>query len=67
MLNSLPETFERDRLAALRRYGVMDTPTESAFEQISNLAASIFDVPIAVVSLLDDRRQWFQKLAATRS
>jgi signal transduction histidine kinase/CheY-like chemotaxis protein len=51
---------EAPRLAALRRYNVLDTPAESAFDDIAQLAAAVCDVPIALVSLLDETRQWFK-------
>jgi signal transduction histidine kinase len=48
------------RLAALREYGVLDTPPEAAFDRITELAAELFDAPIALVSLVDAERQWFK-------
>jgi len=48
------------RLAALRRYAVLDTPPEAAFDRIARLAASTLDTPIALVSLVDAGRQWFK-------
>jgi len=49
-----------ERLAALRRYGLMDTPAEEAFDRLTRLAARILDVPIALITLLDEERQWFK-------
>jgi GAF domain-containing protein len=51
---------EAERLAALRRYHILDTPPEAAFDRITTLAARLFDVPIALVSLVDDSRAWFK-------
>jgi len=51
---------EAGRLAALRRYEVLDTPAEDAFDRLTRLATRIFDVPIALVSLVDQDRQWFK-------
>ena len=51
---------EAERLEALRRYKILDTPTEVAFDRITSLAARMFDVPIALVSLLDESRAWFK-------
>ncbi|MFN3475667.1 MAG: ATP-binding protein [Blastomonas sp.] len=51
---------EHDRLAALLRYGIIDTPKEPEFEDIVRLASDIFDAPIAVVNLIASDRQWFK-------
>lgn len=51
---------EPKRLAALRSYGVLDTPPEQAFDDITLLAAQICRVPTAMVSLVDESRQWFK-------
>ncbi len=51
---------EAARLEALRAYGVLDTAPESAFDDVARLAAEIFDAPIALVSLVDECRQWFK-------
>lgn len=48
------------RLQALYRLGVLDTPREQNFDDIAQLAMSICNVPIAVVSLVDRDRQWFK-------
>lgn len=51
---------EEQRLEELRRYSLLDTPPEKAFDNITQLAASIFNVPIAAVTLIDAERQWFK-------
>lgn len=51
---------ELDRLAALRRYMLLDTVPEPEFDRITALAARLFDVPISLVSLVDADRQWFK-------
>jgi formate hydrogenlyase transcriptional activator len=56
---SLPEN-ELERLDVLRRYRVLDTPPDGAFDHITELAASLFRVPIAIVSLVDQDRIWFK-------
>jgi PAS domain S-box-containing protein len=56
---SLP-TNEAERLKALRRYDILDTPPEVAFDRLTTLAARLFDVPIALVSLIDESRGWFK-------
>ena len=51
---------ESERLAALRDYGILDTPREEAFDDLTRLACRLFDTPIAVVNLIDSGRQWFK-------
>ncbi len=53
-------TDEPGRLAALHRYEVLDTPREVAFDRITGLVKAIFDVPMALVTLIDGDRQWFK-------
>jgi len=48
------------RLQALRDYAILDTAPEQAFDRITRLAATVFAVPIAIVSLVDAERQWFK-------
>ncbi len=51
---------ELSRLAALLRYEILDTPEDSAFDDFTELAAQLCGTPIALISLVDDRRQWFK-------
>jgi signal transduction histidine kinase len=51
---------ERERLDAVRRYEILDTPPDGAFDRITALAARIFDVPISIVSIVDSDRIWFK-------
>lgn len=51
---------EAERLAALRALLILDTPPEARFDRIVEFAASEFDVPIAMISLVDSNRQWFK-------
>ena len=51
---------EAQRIEELRRFAVLDTPPEKAFDNITELAARIFKVPIASVTLIDEDRQWFK-------
>lgn len=51
---------EQRRLQALRRYRVLDTPPETAFDDITVLASRLFDVPVVLVSFVDADRQWFK-------
>lgn len=53
---------EAARLAALRDYEIVDTPREAAFDRIAELAADLFDVPIAAITLIDSDRQWFKSV-----
>jgi len=48
------------RLAALYRYGVIDTPPEPQFDRLVRLAAKLFGLPMALISFIDDERQWFK-------
>lgn len=51
---------ERERLAAVRRYDVLDTPPDGAFDRITAIAARRFAVPIAIISVVDQDRIWFK-------
>jgi len=53
----MPETL---RLQALRDYHILDTAPEAPFDRITSIAAAHYDVPIALVSLVDESRQWFK-------
>lgn len=48
------------RLEAVRRYDVLDTPPDGAFERITRLAAKLLGTPIAIVSIVDHDRIWFK-------
>ena len=51
---------EAERLAALRDYDVLDTPAEPQYDDLTELAARICEAPIALISLVDENRQWFK-------
>jgi PAS domain S-box-containing protein len=51
---------EELRLAELRAYRVLDTPREASFDRVVELAADLFGVPMAAISLVDSNRQWFK-------
>lgn len=59
MRASLPIN-EAERLDALRRYGVVDTPPERVYDDLTSLAADICQTPISLVTLVDETRQWFK-------
>lgn len=56
--SSLPN--EAERLAELLRYNVLDTTNDQDFDEIVQLASFLCDSEIALISLIDDRRQWFK-------
>lgn len=51
---------ENARLKALEKLGVMDTADEQAYDDITRLAASMCETPIALITLVDGTRQWFK-------
>ena len=53
-------SFERERLAALERLEILDSAPEPLFDSFTQLAAKMFDTPIALISLVDQDRQWFK-------
>jgi two-component sensor histidine kinase len=55
-----PAPVERDRLAVLASYRVLDTPPERSFDAIVKLAAELCQTPIAAISLVAGNRQWFK-------
>lgn len=54
------QTSEKERLKVLNEYHILDTPPEAEFDQLTTLASSICNVPIALISLMDEDRQWFK-------
>ncbi|MCJ2188871.1 GAF domain-containing protein [Novosphingobium beihaiensis] len=53
-------TGEQERLDALRSYNILDTLPEPGFDALVCEAAQQFDTPIALISLVDEERQWFK-------
>ena len=58
---------ELERLAALRRYRILDTLPEQVYDDLTRLAAYICQTPIALVSLVDAQRQWFKSRVGLES
>lgn len=56
---------ETARLAALRRYRILDTEPDQAFDDLTLLALQICGTPIALITLLDQERQWFKSRRGT--
>lgn len=56
----MTEVAEKDRLANLYQYEILDTPADGTYDEVTSLASKVFDVPIAIVSLVDKDRIWFK-------
>ncbi|GIH73911.1 GAF domain-containing protein [Planobispora longispora] len=54
-----PAHATRERLAAVRRYEILDAPTDGTFDEIAQIAADVFETPIATVTIVDADRVWF--------
>jgi GAF domain-containing protein len=59
-MKALIPSNEAERLAALKEYRILDTGTEQSYDDITALAAHICKVPITMISLVDEVRQWFK-------
>jgi diguanylate cyclase (GGDEF)-like protein len=60
MLAAFRPNNEAERIAALRSLKILDTAPEERFDRLTRLAKRLFDVPITLVSLVDENRQWFK-------
>jgi GAF domain-containing protein len=59
-LDGTPPQNEIERLQALRRYQILDTPPDAMFDHLTEVITDLFRVPIALVSLVDQDRIWFK-------
>src|ERR1700680_2324204 len=57
---SILPSNEEQRMQAVRRYDVLDTPPDGAFDRVTAIAARRFDVPISIISIVDHDRIWFK-------
>ncbi len=51
---------ERQRMAAVKRYEILDTPADGSFDRVTAIAARRFNVPISIISIVDHDRIWFK-------
>jgi serine/threonine protein kinase len=51
---------ESARMSALRRYDILDTPPDQAFDAVTKLTARLLDAPISIVTIIDTDRVWFK-------
>lgn len=58
-VNLIPAN-EEQRLSAVHRYNVLDTPPDGAYDRITAMAARRFNVPISIISIVDHDRIWFK-------
>ena len=59
-LYNMEETIEIKRLENLYKYEILNTPEDGYFDEITSLAAKIFNVPVAIITLVDTDRIWFK-------
>ena len=52
------ELLERSRIAELKAYGILDTPNEPVFDELVQSAAKVFGTQMALISFIDEDRQW---------
>ena len=57
---------EAQRIETLLSLNILDTPPEERFDRIARVAKKLFDIPVALVTLVDSNRQWFKSCSTTR-
>lgn len=62
MLEAPAPRNDDERVATLRALNILDTGSEERFDRLTRLATKLFEVPIALVSLIDEKRQWFKSV-----
>ena len=58
--NLIKPSNESERIKALSRYEILDSPPDGSFDHLTKLAATLFNVPISIISLVDHDRIWFK-------
>lgn len=59
------DTKEQERLKDLRSYKILDTDPEQAFDDLTLIASKICEAPVALITLVDEDRQWFKSRVGT--
>lgn len=60
LTEQVPLSEEAERIEVLKKYEILDTPPDGSFDRITKLAAQLLDVPISIVTLVDQDRIWFK-------